>query len=160
MIEYVYMSVVRLVVSLDLGAFQLLFWLLLLVIALHYPFSCLLLVDIGTLIISLVAAVVVPASLPSIIIVPENECIHSRWIALGILYCGHSMELFPNRPLHNHILLILQVLGLGIEVEFVVIGIWNHYFSLVHVNWNWQYPLQSKVWILYVSPVDLLVLIE
>ena len=44
------------------------------------------------------------------------------------------MELFADRPLNNYVLLVLQVLGLRIEVELVIVGIRHDHFGFVHVN--------------------------
>ena len=114
--------------------FWLFFTFLFLLLARDYAFSRLFLVHIRPRVTTFVAAVVIPSTLPPIVIVPEDERIHGRRVALRILDRSHPMELFADRPLNNYVLLVLQVLGLRIEVELVIVGIRHDHFGFVHVN--------------------------
>lgn len=70
------------------------------------------------------------------------------------------MELLADGPLHDHVLLVLVVLGRGLKVQLVVVGIRHHYFSSLHVHRNRQDTLQREVRILYVLSVHFFVLVE
>ena len=62
--------------------FWLFFTFLFLLLARDYAFSRLFLVDIRPWVTTFVAAVVIPATLPPIVIVSEDERIHRRRVAL------------------------------------------------------------------------------
>lgn len=71
------------------------------------------------LVLPLIAAVVVPATVASIVVVPQDEHISSdRWIS-GLLDGGDAMELFADGTLHYLILFVLVQFGSVIEVNFV-----------------------------------------
>ena len=70
------------------------------------------------------------------------------------------MELLANRPLHNHVLLVLVILLISLEMKLVVISIWNHNFSSLHVHRDRQNALQREVLVLNVTSIDLFVLVE
>ena len=120
----------------------------------------LLLVDISALVLALVAAVVVPATLAAIVVVSQDERVNSRGIALGILDIRHPVELFANGSLNDHVLLILVVLGRSLEVKLVIISVRNYHLSLFHVHADRKNSLQREVWVLDVAAVHLLVLVE
>ena len=71
----------------------------------------LLLVNIATLVLSLIAAVVVPTTLTAIIVVPQDQSIHSSRAVFGIRDVSHTVELFPDSTLNEHVLLVLMVLS-------------------------------------------------
>jgi len=120
----------------------------------------LLLVHVATLVLSLIATVIVPASLPTIVVVSEDESIHSRRVALCILDVGHSVELLANRSLNDDILLVLVILSRGLEVQLIVVCIRHHYLRLLHVHTYWQDALQGEVRVLDIAAIDLFILVE
>ena len=92
------------------------------------------LVNIRARVLPLITAVIVPATLSTIVVVSKNKSIDSSCIALSILNVCDAVELFADGALHDDILLVLVVLGCGLEVKLVVICIRNDYFGLFHVH--------------------------
>ena len=96
--------------------------------------SCLLAVNVGALILSLIAAIIVPATLTSIVVIPKDKRIDCSLIALCILDVGDSVEFFADGSLNDDVLLVLVVPSVGFEVELVVVGIWDNDLGLLHVH--------------------------
>ena len=96
--------------------------------------SCLLAVNVGALILSLIAAIIVPATLTSIVVIPKDKRIDCSLIALCILDVGDSVEFFADGSLNDDVLLVLVVPSVGFEVELVVVGIRDHDLGLFHVH--------------------------
>ena len=96
--------------------------------------SCLLAVNVGALILSLIAAIIVPAALTSIVVIPKDKRIDCSLIALCILDVGDSVEFFADGSLNDDVLLVLVVPSVGFEVELVVVGIWDNDLGLLHVH--------------------------
>ena len=99
---------------------------------------CLLRMNIAALILTLIAAVVIPATLPSIVVVTQDESVDSRRVALCVGDVSHPMELFSNCALNDNILLVLVILFVGFEVQLVVIGVRDHNLCSLHVHRNGQ----------------------
>ena len=108
----------------------------------------------------MVAAVVVPASLSSIVIVSQYECIESSSVTLGILNGCYSVELLTDCALNDLVLLILMQLSSVIKVQLVVVVVRYHHFGLLHVQTNWKDSLEGEVWVFNVPPVYFLILVE
>ena len=94
----------------------------------------LLLVNISALVLTLITAVIVPTALPTIVVVSQNKRIDGGCIALSILDVCDAVELFADGALHDHVLLILVVLGRGLEVQLVVICVRDDHFGFLHVH--------------------------
>ena len=101
----------------------------------------LLFVDEGASILASIAAVVVPTTLTTIVVVTKDEGVASGGIALSILDVCDAVELFADGALHDHVLLILVVLGRGLEVQLIVICIGDDHFGLLHVHADRQNAL-------------------
>ena len=120
----------------------------------------LLCIDIAAFALTLVAAVVVPSTLSTIVVVPQDECVHRCGIALGILYRGHTVQLLADGSLDYLVLFILMQLGSMVKVQLVVIEVRHSNLGFLHVHTDGQNPLQREIWILDVTPVYLLILVE
>lgn len=118
------------------------------------------LVDVAALVLPLVAAVVVPAALPSIVVVTQDQRVYRRRVTLSIRNVSDSMELFADGSLHDHVLLVLMVLPIRLEVQLVVVGVRHHHLCTLHMHRNRQNAMQREVWVLNVPSVDLFVLVE
>ena len=96
--------------------------------------SCLLAVNVRALVLSLIAAIIVPATLTSIVVIPKDKRVDCSLIALCILDVSDSVEFLANGSLNDDVLLVLVVPTIGFEVELVVVGIWDHDLGLLHVH--------------------------
>ena len=96
--------------------------------------SCLLAVNVGALILSLIAAIIVPATLTSIVVIPKDKRVDCSLIALCVFDVSDSVEFLANGSLNDDVLLVLVVPTIGFEVELVVVGIWDHDLGLLHVH--------------------------
>ena len=77
---------------------------------------CLLLVHVVAWVLTLVAAVVVPATLPSIVVVTKDKRVKSGSLAISVRYVGDSVEFFANSALNDNILFVLVILSCRFEV--------------------------------------------
>ena len=93
----------------------------------------LLLVNISALVLTLITAVIVPAALATIVVVSQNKRIDGGCIALSILDVCDAVELFADGALHDDILLVLVILGRGLEVQLVVICVGDNHLGFLHV---------------------------
>ena len=98
----------------------------------------LLLIDISALVLTLITAVIVPAALPTIVVVSQNKRIDGSCIALSILDVCDAVEFFADGALHDHVLLILVVLGRSLEMQLIVICVRDDHFSFLHVHTDRQ----------------------
>lgn len=120
---------------------------------------CLLLVHVVAWVLTLVAAVVVPATLPSIVVVTKDKRVKSGSLAISVRYVGDSVEFFANSALNDNILFVLVVLSCRFEVQLVVVRVRHDNLCLLHVHTDWQDSVKREVGVLDVIAVHLLVLI-
>ena len=120
---------------------------------------CLLLVHVVAWVLTLVAAVVVPATLPSIVVVTKDKRVKSGSLAISVRYVGDSVEFFANSALNDNILFVLVILSCRFEVQLVVVRVRHDNLCLLHVHTDRQDSVKRKVGVLDVISVHLLVLI-
>ena len=85
----------------------------------------------------LVATVVIPASMPSIVVVPQDHTVDSCLVGLRLRDVCDPVILLGDRFLHPEVLLGLNILLLEIKVQFVVVTILGHLFGPFHVEADW-----------------------
>ena len=120
---------------------------------------CLLLVHVVAWVLTLVAAVVVPATLPSIVVVTKDKRVKSGSLAISVRYVGDSVEFFANSALNDNILFVLVILSCRFEVQLVVVRVRHDNLCLLHVHTDRQDSVKRKVGVLDVISVHFLVLI-
>ena len=126
----------------------------------HRSLSGLLSVNVGAFGLTSIAAIVVPATLSTIVVVSKDQRVQGRRVALCIFDVRNSMELLADCSLHDDILLVLVVLLIRLEVQLIVVGIGNHHFGSLHMHRDGQNALQAEVGVLDVSPVHFFVLVQ
>ena len=97
----------------------------------------LLLVYVGALVLSLIATVIVPSTLSSVVVVSQDECIDGGSVALSVFNVGDAVEFFADSALHDDILLVLVILSISLEVQLVVVGVRHDDLGLFHVHTDW-----------------------
>lgn len=99
--------------------------------------GCLLAIDKTSNIIALIAAVVVPAALASVIIIPQNHGVNRSFVSAGIFDRSHPMELLAHSFQNNCVLFSAIKLRLVIKVQFVVILVNLNHLRFFHVYTDW-----------------------
>lgn len=117
-------------------------------------------VDVAALVLPLVAAVIVPAALSPVVVVAQDERVGGGQVTLRILNVRHSVELFANCPLNDYVLLVLVILGIRLEVELIVVGLWDDDLGPLHMHTDGQNALEGEVGVFDVFAVNFFVLVK
>ena len=90
-------------------------------------------VNICTLVLSCITAIVIPSTLSAIVVVSQDECVDGSGVALGIFNVCYAVEFFADGALNDDILLVLVIFAVGFEVKLVIVCIRDYNFGLLHV---------------------------
>ena len=117
-------------------------------------------IHVRTCVLTLVAAVVVPTTLSTVIVVSQNKCVGGSVIALRILDISHAMELFADRPLDYHILFVLVILRISLEMKLIVVCIRHDNLGFLHMDTNRKDSLKREVGVFDIATINFFVLVE
>ena len=109
---------------------------------------------------TLVAAVVVPSAVPTIIVVPQNQGVLGNPRVFRLLNIAHAVELLANLSLNNLVLLILLIACFEVEMQLVVSQVSPDVLVFLHMERDGQDPAETEVGVLDVFPVDFLVYVK
>jgi len=73
-----------------------------------------------TLVLAFVATVIVPASIPAVVVIPKDERIFCGLGIVCVVQVSNSMKFFHNGSLDNLVLLALKQLSFVIKMHLVV----------------------------------------
>ena len=109
-----------------------------------------------------IAAVVVPAAMPAVVVVPQDHRVDAD-LAAGLVLLRDvrdAVVLLRQGLLQEQVVLALDVLLRVVEVQLVVLLILGDDLGALHVETDREDALEREVWVLDVLAVDLLVPVE
>ena len=116
--------------------------------------------DVASRATALIRCVIVPAPMPSIVIVAQNESVLGEAGLFGLVHVAKAVKFLADLALDNLVLLVLLVCALEVEVEPIVGLVSANVLMLLHVEGDGQNARQAEVGVLDVLAVYLLVHIK